>query len=305
MQTVRAEDQAVGDVGYKEISFGLCVFVAPPVVRDVLRYLPRQEPRSRPVQSWVTLLHSEDQVLRQFPRRGAGEDDFLPDYCPPYVLYSRTAFRRLGPSDLDRTFASPTLWEGPHFADFRGPERVMQSGEPCWLVVCSLRDVHREMVYDRATQDIFPRHRLRRFVEIPPRMCPRNMDMEYSYAVAPYRVEPEARFHAPLVFWVPMDHGIRDSLAAGLLTITISTPSTPQVGIHAPSVTSSVLSEEDRARGTQDDEPDPPSPVISSAEHFSTPEPVDEVQSPSAPANDNSAGADADSSPDASHSTSH
>ncbi|KAL8443557.1 hypothetical protein Emag_005876 [Eimeria magna] len=300
-----------------------------------------------------------------------------PHTCPPYVLYSRTAFRRLGPPDLDRTFASPTLWEGPQFADFRGfsresvfavlagPGWVMQSGEPCWVVVCFLRDVHREMIYDRAMREIFPRHRLRRFVEIPPRMCPRNMDIEYSYAVAPSRVEPEVQlvliitdficafgwFDALLVFWIPMDHGIRDSLAAGLLTITISTPSTPSgrspayepLGILAPSVTSSVLSEEDRERGSQDEEPDPPSPVISSASTPSTsvggsppgnttprhapeepgpphrrrrlephsalfpetPEPVDEVQSPSAPANDNSAGAGADPSADASHSTSH
>ncbi|KAL8442424.1 hypothetical protein Emag_006469 [Eimeria magna] len=207
----------------------------------------------------------------------------------------------------------------------------MQSGEPCWLVVCSLRDVHREMVYDRAMQEIFPRHELRRFVEIPPRLCPRNMDMEYSYAVAPYRVEYEAQlvlviadliyafgwFDAQLVFLIPMDHGIRDSLAAA--------------------------SKEDRARGSEDDEPGPPFPLISSASTASTsvegsppgntsprrapeapeppqrrrrleprsalfpatPEPVDEAQSPSAPANGNSPGADAGSSADAPHSTSH
>ncbi|KAL8441800.1 hypothetical protein Emag_006889 [Eimeria magna] len=200
----------------------------------------------------------------------------------------------------------------------------MKSGEPCWLVVCSLRDVHREMVYDCAMQKIFPRHDLRRFVEILPRLCPCNMDMEYSCAVAPYRLESDAQ----LVFLIPMGHGIRDSLVAG---------------IHAPSVTSSVASEEDRAPGSEDDEPDPPSPVISSASTPSTsvggspprntpprrapeaqeppqrrrrlephcalipatPEPVDEAQSPSAPANDNSARADAGSSADASHSTSH
>ncbi|KAL8441247.1 hypothetical protein Emag_007337 [Eimeria magna] len=226
MQTVRAEDQGVGDVGYKEISFGLCVFVAPPVVRDVLRYrahlerraggypelyrliqrlLPRQEPRSRPAQSWVTPLRSEEQVPRRFPRRRAGGDNFPLDYCPPYVLYSRTAFRRMGLGIQNLTFASPTLWEGPHFAEFRGfpqenafavlggPERLMKSGEPCWLVVGSLRDEHREMVYDRAMHEIFPHHDLRRFVEILPPLCPRNMDMEYSYAVAPYRAESGAQ----------------------------------------------------------------------------------------------------------------
>ncbi|KAL8451797.1 hypothetical protein Emag_002592 [Eimeria magna] len=69
----------------------------------------------------------------------------------------------------------------------------MESGEPCWLVVCSLRDVHREMVYDRAMLEIFPRHDLRRFVETLPRLSPRNMDMEYSYAVAPYCVESDAQ----------------------------------------------------------------------------------------------------------------
>ncbi|KAL8441798.1 hypothetical protein Emag_006891 [Eimeria magna] len=169
------------------------------------------------------------------------------------------------------------------------------------------------MVYDRAMQEIFPRHDLRRFVEILPRLCPRNMDMEYSYAIASYRVESDAQ----LVFLIHMDHGICDSLVAA--------------------------SEEDRAPGSEHDEPDPPSPVISSASTPSTsvggssprntpprrapkaqeppqrrrrlephralfpatPEPVDEAQSPSAPANDNSAGADAGSSADASHSTSH
>ncbi|KAL8455638.1 hypothetical protein Emag_000531 [Eimeria magna] len=356
MQTVRAKDQGVADVGYKEISFGLCVFVAPPVVRDVLRYRAHLELRAGGYAKLHRLIQRLCPHFRldryagassgtsispravmgnsaaqrgsgstSVPLRRAGEDDFLPDYCPPHVLYSRTAFRRLGPPDLDRTFASPTLWEGPHFADYRGfsresvfavsagPGRVMQSGKPCWLVVCSLRDVHREMVYDRAMQEIFPRHDLRRFVEIPFRLCPRNMDMEYSYAVAPYRVESEAQ----LVFLIPMEHGIRDSLAE-------------------------VASEEDRARGSEDDEPGPPSPVISLASTASTsvggsppgntsprrapeapeppkrrrrlephsalfpatPEPVDEAQLPSAPANEDSAGADAGSSADASHSTS-
>ncbi|KAL8439619.1 hypothetical protein Emag_007902 [Eimeria magna] len=105
----------------------------------------------------------------------------------------------------------------------------MKSGEPSWLVVCSLRDVHREMVYDRAMHEIFPHHDLRRFVEILPRLCFRNMDMEYSYAVAPYCVESDAQ----LMFWIPMDHGIRDSLEAGSLTITISTPPTPQQALRA------------------------------------------------------------------------
>ncbi|KAL8441402.1 hypothetical protein Emag_007208 [Eimeria magna] len=216
------------------------------------------------------------------------------------------------------------------------------------------------MVYDRAMRQIFPHHDLRRFVEIPPRLCPRNMDMEYSYAVAPYRVESNAQVtedHAsrwrafgpggldypslraadnfpaqseyrgphlrlwvarrPVGIWTLMDHGMRDSPAA--------------------------VREEIRARGSQDDEPVPPSPVISSASTPSTsvggsppgnttprqapgaqepprrrrrsefvsalfpatPEPVDEMRSPPAPAGDDSAGAGADSSADASHSTSH
>ncbi|KAL8440862.1 hypothetical protein Emag_007667 [Eimeria magna] len=138
-------------------------------------------------------------------RKRAGEDDILPYWCPPYALYSRTAIRRLGPPDPSLTSASPTLWEGRHFAYVRGfaqesvfavlpgPGKSMQLGEPCWLVACSLRDVHREMVYDRAMREVFPPHDLRRFVEIPPHFCLRNMDMEYSYAIAPYRVESDTQ----------------------------------------------------------------------------------------------------------------
>ncbi|KAL8443379.1 hypothetical protein Emag_005940 [Eimeria magna] len=369
MQTVRTKDQGVGDVGYKEISFGLCLFVAPPVVRDILRNrahlerrasgyaelhrliqrlwsqqlrwpyaslsplrfrasaVPRQEPRSRPVQSFVTLPHSEEQVLRRFPRRRAGDDDFPPDYCPPYVLYSGTAFRRLGPPDLDRATVSPTFWEG-------------------------------------------------------------NMDMEYSYAVAPYRVESNAQvtedyagrwravvpgglgsptlravdnFPARSEYRGPhlRPVGILDTygprhprLPCGRfvdyyhlhsLYPSGRSPAYELLGPLAPSVASSVLSEETRARGGVVKEPAPPSPVISSASTPSTSvggsppgsttprqapgapeppqrrrrlepesalfpatsEPVDEVQSPPAPANDNSAGAGAESSADASHSTSH
>ncbi|KAL8442707.1 hypothetical protein Emag_006270 [Eimeria magna] len=248
------------------------------------------------------------------------------------------------------------------------------------------------MVYDRAMLEIFPRHRLRRFVEILPRLCSRNMDMEYSYAVAPNRVEPEVKvnedyarrwrafgaggldypslravenfparsdYRGPhLRLWVVRrwysgTYGPRHPrLPCGrfadyyhLHTLYPSgrSPAYEPLGILAPSVTSSVLSEEDRARGSQGYESDPPSPLISSASTPSTsvggsppgntiprqapgapeppqrrrrlepqsalfpatPEPVDEEQSPSAPANDNSAGAGADSSADASHSTSH
>ncbi|KAL8441797.1 hypothetical protein Emag_006894 [Eimeria magna] len=148
----------------------------------------------------------EDSALRRFPRRRAGEDEYLLFWPPPYVLSSGAAFRRLGPPDPSLISVSPTLWEGRHFANLQefaqesvfavlpGPGRRMQSGEPCWLVVCSLRDVHREMVYDRALREISPRPNLPRFVEIPPRLCPRDMDMKYSYAIAPYRVGPEIQW---------------------------------------------------------------------------------------------------------------
>ncbi|KAL8442559.1 hypothetical protein Emag_006358 [Eimeria magna] len=201
MQTVRAEDQGVGDVGYKEISFGLRVFVAPPVVRDILRNRAHLERRA----SGYGELHRLIQRL-----------------CSYFRLDSYAG-----------TLASPTLWEGPNFSDFRGysqesafavlrgPGWVMRSGEPCWLVVCSLRDVYREMVYDRAMREIFSRHCLRRFVEIPPRLCPRNMDMEYSYAVAPCRVESNAQ--------LTEDYARRP-------------PAYEPLGPLAPSVASSVMS---------------------------------------------------------------
>ncbi|KAL8442205.1 hypothetical protein Emag_006588 [Eimeria magna] len=301
---------------------------------DIKAFLvPRQEPRAFPVQSFVTPLRREDQVLRRFPRRQGGNDDFPPDYCPPYVLYSRVAFRRLGPPDLDRTFVSPTFWEGEHFADYRGfcqesvfavlggPERLMRSGEPCWLVACTLRGVHREMVYDRAMRQIFPHHDLRRFVEIPPRLCPRNMDMEYSYAVAPYRVESNAQvtedyarrwrafvpggliyptlravevfparseYREPhLRLWVirrpvaildtyrprhprlPCGRFVDYYNLHSLYPSDRSPPYAPLSSL-APSVASSVVSEETRAQEGQVEEPPPPSPTISSTSTPST-----------------------------------
>ncbi|KAL8456154.1 hypothetical protein Emag_000016 [Eimeria magna] len=139
-----------------------------------------------------------------------------------------------------------------------------------------------------------------------------NMDMEYSYAVAPYRVESDTQ--------VDEDYA----------------------RIHAPSVTSTVEREEEE-RESDGDEQDPPAPDVFSASTPSTsvggspsgatsprrapeaqeppqrrrrleptsalfpatPESVSEVPSSSAQANDNLAGADADSSADASHSASH
>ncbi|KAL8442447.1 hypothetical protein Emag_006460 [Eimeria magna] len=147
--------------------------------------------------------------------------------------------------------------------------------------------------------------------------------------------------------------GILGTRAAVSQTISISTlfssgrsPDYEPLGNLAPSVSSSVAREEERAQRNQDDEPDPPSPVEPSPttpstsvggsppggssplvppealeplerprrrrrlESPSAPSPaasesVEEVQPPSAPANNDSAGADAESSADAPHSTSH
>ncbi|KAL8441502.1 hypothetical protein Emag_007112 [Eimeria magna] len=222
------------------------------------------------------------------------------------------------------------------------------------------------------------------------------MDMEYSYAVAPYRVESVPRvngaysrrwyafelgnsdyptlgaagryparseYRGPhLRLWVvrrPV--GILDTygprnprLPCGrfvdyfhfhTLFPSGRSPAYEPLGSLAPSVSSSVALEEERARGSQGDEPNPPSPVVSSPstpstsvggsphggsspletpealeplerpwrrrrlEPQSAPSPaasesVEEVQPPSAPANDKSAGAGAESSAAASHSTS-
>ncbi|KAL8440891.1 hypothetical protein Emag_007639 [Eimeria magna] len=171
------------------------------------------------------------------------------------------------------------------------------------------------MAYDRAMREIFPRHDLRRFVEIPPRLCPRKMDMEYSYAIAPYRVESDTqvdedyacRWHAfgvggldypslaavenfptrpdyrgpHLRLWVvrrPV--GILDTygprhprLPCGrfvdyyhLQTRYPSgrSPAYEPLGIHAPSVTSSVEREEEERESDENDQGPPaqnPSPA--------------------------------------------
>ncbi|KAL8442431.1 hypothetical protein Emag_006464 [Eimeria magna] len=118
MQTVRAEDQGVGDVGYKVISFGLCVFVSPPVVRDILRHRAYLEGRS----GGNAELHRLIQRL-----------------CPQFRLDSYAG----APSGAS---ISPRAVMGNSAAERgSGPAWEMRSGEPCWLVVCSLRDVYREM----------------------------------------------------------------------------------------------------------------------------------------------------------------
>ncbi|KAL8456170.1 hypothetical protein Emag_000002 [Eimeria magna] len=294
MQTVRAEDQ-----GWYVTS---CAIVrtwngAPVAARNstassngavfnpasTVTLVPRQEPRSRPVPSYVTLLDSEDQVLRRFPRRRPGGDRFRPEYCPAYVLYSRVAFRRLGPQDLNRTFASPTLGEVPNFADYRGfsresvfavlmgPGWVMRSGEPCWLVVCSLRDVFREVVYDRAMREIFPSHSLRRYVEIPPHLCPPR---------------EEARAQ-----------GSPDNDAASPSTPTTSVGGSP-AGDSSPVDAPEALEPLERPRRRRRiGPPSLPSPT--------PPDSPDEAQSPSATADNDSAGGVADSSEGAVPSSSH
>ncbi|KAL8444271.1 hypothetical protein Emed_006314 [Eimeria media] len=160
----------------------------------------------RRVTAHITILEDEGIVLHSFPRRRAGEDEFPPDWCPPYVLHSRAAFRRLGPPAYAQgpgEQLEPTFWERRVFFDMReldqesvfavlrGPGFRMMSGEPCWLVRCTLRDVYREMVFDRAMICVYDNHDLRRFVEISRRYYPEDMDIDYSYAVAPYRVECE------------------------------------------------------------------------------------------------------------------
>ncbi|KAL8442444.1 hypothetical protein Emed_007267 [Eimeria media] len=101
-------------------------------------------------------------------------------------------------------FAGPGLSRLGVFAVLGGIGRRMLPNEPCWLVRCTLRDVYREMVFNRAMREIYPDHDLRRFVELPPSLSRHDMDPEYSYAVAPSGVESvaavtedyERRWHA-------------------------------------------------------------------------------------------------------------
>ncbi|KAL8444742.1 hypothetical protein Emag_005337 [Eimeria magna] len=224
MQTVCAEDQGVGDAGYKEISFGLCVFVAPPVVRDILRNrahlerraVPRQEARSLPVHSFVNLLHSEDQTSwGAFFSAG-----LLSSVCTPLS----DCLPSLGSSRFGQDLRVTDPLGGAGMADAVGGALLARG-------VFSSRRVSRNGVVRRLVGilDTYgPRH---------PRLpCGRFADYYHLHTLFPSGRSPAYE------------------------------PS----GSLAPSVSSSVALEEERARGSEDDEPDPSSPVMSSASTPST-----------------------------------
>ncbi|KAL8440627.1 hypothetical protein Emag_007873 [Eimeria magna] len=99
------------------------------------------------------------------------------------------------------------------------------------------------MVYDRAMREIFPCHCLRRYVEIPPHLCP------HTYGPRHPRL-PCGRF-------VDYYH-LHTLFPSG------RSPAYEPSGSLAPSVSSSVAREEERAQGSPDDEADSPPPVVTS-----------------------------------------
>ncbi|KAL8440648.1 hypothetical protein Emag_007853 [Eimeria magna] len=141
-----------------------------------------------------------------------------------------------------------------------------------------------------------------------------NMDMEYSYAVSPYRVESLSRVTEDYSRrWQAFELVAREEERAlrdqgdepDPPSPVVSSPTTPSTSVggsppggSSPLVPPEVLEPLERPRRRRRlESPPAPSPAAS--------ESVEEVQPPSAPANNDSAGADAESSAEAPHSTSH
>ncbi|KAL8442052.1 hypothetical protein Emed_007421 [Eimeria media] len=83
----------------------------------------------------------------------------------------------------------PELNRRSVFAVLDGPSRPTLSSEPCWLVRTSPRGIFHEMEYDVAMSQIYPRYNRRLFVELPRELCPEDIDCDYSFVLAPRRVE--------------------------------------------------------------------------------------------------------------------
>ncbi|KAL8453611.1 hypothetical protein Emed_000746 [Eimeria media] len=201
-KAIRSQDDELGDVGDQEAAPGCCVLVALPVVGDVLCHVLRR------ALSRVSLLEDEDFVLRHHSRRQPGEDDFALDWCPPYVvLDDGRAFRRLGPPAVARERGIqpvPERWERHSFRYMPGFD------QPCWLVRCALREVSREIAYDRSVLAIFPYHNLRLLwrslvgiilcvVDLCAPASPADdIDIQYAYATAPRRIDSGTACVAPV-----------------------------------------------------------------------------------------------------------
>ncbi|KAL8443309.1 hypothetical protein Emed_006914 [Eimeria media] len=105
-------------------------------------------------------------------------------WSPPPRKHPRFAFYSGPPPTAQNAVPLPLPFRRPYcpfgdqqaldviryFCVIPGPDYKLGDLEQLWIVKMSLRDVYREMCYDRACRQLYPSRFLRRFVEIFPKI---------------------------------------------------------------------------------------------------------------------------------------
>ncbi|KAL8441609.1 hypothetical protein Emed_007537 [Eimeria media] len=124
-------------------------------------------------------------------------------FSPPHRMHYRFGFYQGPPRTGHYAFAPPPPFQPPEppfgrenildgvawFAVILGPGYKPYPDEPLWLVQATLRDIHREMIYDEACRELYPDRFLRRFVEVDMPSDPDDVDVRRSHCLAPHTPE--------------------------------------------------------------------------------------------------------------------
>ncbi|KAL8443315.1 hypothetical protein Emag_005944 [Eimeria magna] len=83
-----------------------------------------------------------------------------------------------------------------YFAVLPGPGYKAQAMEQYWIVKMSLRDVYREMCYDRACRQLYPERFLRRNLEVLPKPPSRALPYRKSHLLVPFAYPLDFHFRS-------------------------------------------------------------------------------------------------------------
>ncbi|KAL8451153.1 hypothetical protein Emag_002885 [Eimeria magna] len=114
-------------------------------------------------------------------------------WSPPRRKHERFGFYTGPPQTAQNPVELPIPFRPPHcpfgdpaaliplryFAVLPGPGYKAQVMEQYWIVKMSLRDVYREMCYDRACRQLYPERFLRRYMEVFPEPPSRDLPSPY------------------------------------------------------------------------------------------------------------------------------